>query len=532
MMEMYFPDGDLPPGISALDELERRSASEPAVAQLRGYAALLYTGAATVAHSLTYRGLNKDNAAVLARHDLAQILAALPPEVRDYLRRNAGKIMSRFEESFRARIPGYDDQFRDRWLDQEESGGPAPINLLDPPMDWARAHQFGLPISPANYLLGGLDPARAPEIPQYLYMGMSTLPGLDANHQEELGFELVVVEVRAYGASRVTAEDAQAQHEQLAAVVRELGARDQRMALELAASVRQVIRESLEEHSGILNLALAGPRVMRHARPGAIWQAALDFLRVEPAAASRIRFVQDAWRDIGQPWNLIPLPAGIRQLLGVAGPTVTGGSSHSAGRRTHASPDRAAEPVAVTFPEGRSGEEDIPDSLELTALARWLAEEGAAHDAGTPHGGQLPLVQITGFGNGSSLDPAGEPARRTGQERADAVRARLLAGVRDYLRQLGADPAIADSVLPADQATGASGQNLAAREAAGQAVVTVRARPDDGTPARGGEPSRIQADDQRPGRSVQYQGFSSPSAGPGRRPPTRPHQPGEPPPKR
>ena len=104
----------------------------------------------------------------------------------------------------------------------------------------------------------------------------------------------------------------------------------------------------------------------------------------------------------------------------------------------------------MTFPEGRSGEDDIPDSLELTALARWLAEAGAAHDAGTPHGGQLPQVQITGFGNGRRLDPTDESARRTGQRRADAVRARLLSSVRDYLGQLGADPAIADSLLPAE----------------------------------------------------------------------------------
>ncbi len=470
MLEKYFPDGDLPPGSSALDELTWRSASEPAVAQLRGYAALLYTGAATVAHSFTYKGLNKDNAAVLSRHDMGQILAALQPEVRDYLGWNADDIMSRFEQSFRSRIPGYDDQFRERWLDQEEGGGPATINLLRPPMDWARAHEFGLPISPANYLLGGLDPARAPEIPQYLYMGMSTLPGLDANHQEELGSELVVLEVRAYGAWHVSAEDAQAQHERLAAVVRELGARDQRIAL--AASARQVIRESLEEHTGILNLRLAGPVVTGHARPGAIWQAALDFLRAEPAVTSQIRFVEDAWRDIGQPWKLIPLPAGIRQLLGVGGPTVIAGS-HSAGRRTHASVDEGPEPVAVTFPEGRSGEEDIPDSLELTALARWLAEAGAAQD------GELPQVRITGFGNESSLDPADESARRTGQRRADAVRARLLSSVRGYLRQLGADPAIAGSLLPADQATGASGQDLATSETAGQAVATVHARPPD-----------------------------------------------------
>ncbi len=221
LMASHFPDGDLPPDFSAEDELARRSASEPAVAQLRGYVALMYTGAATVAHNLIDKRLNKAHAAVLARHDMGQILSVLPPEVRDYLGRNADDVISRFERSFRNRIPDYDDQFRARWFDQEDGGGPATINLLRPPMDWARG-QFGLPLSPANYLLGGLDPARAPEIPQQTYMGMFTQPGLDAQHEENLGFALVVLEVRSYGARHVSARDAQVQHERLAAVVREL----------------------------------------------------------------------------------------------------------------------------------------------------------------------------------------------------------------------------------------------------------------------------------------------------------------------
>jgi hypothetical protein len=224
MMEKYFPAGNLPPGIPAGDELARRSAPDPAVAQLGGYAALLYTGAAALAHAHVYDGDMKDNAAVLARHDMGQILAALPAQVRDYLRRNAGGTMSRFERSFRARIPGYDDRFRARWF--AGGGGPATIYLLRPPVDWVQVHPSGLPLSPVHYLLGGLDPARAPQIPQKLYMGMFTPPGLDIRYQEELGFALVVLELRAYGPRPVSAAVARGLHEGLATVVRELGVRD------------------------------------------------------------------------------------------------------------------------------------------------------------------------------------------------------------------------------------------------------------------------------------------------------------------
>ena len=472
LMERDFPDGDLPPGLSAEDELARRSVSELAVAQLRGYAALLYTGAATVAHSFIYEGLNKDNAAVLARHDIGQNLAALPPEVRDYLKRNADDIMNRFERSFRNRIPDYDDRFRERWVDPEERHRPVTIDLLRPPVDWEWAH-YGLPRSPANYLLDGLDPARAVGIPQSIYVGVTTLPGLDTEHQEELGFELVVLEVRAYGARPVSAAVARANHERLAAVVRELGVRDQEIAL--AASVRRVIGEGLARHPAILRLRDAAPLVMRHARPGVIWAAALDFLRADPAAVSGIRFVEDAWQD-GQRWTLVPLPAGVRGLLGVGGPTVIRGDGR-AGRVAHAGPGQVPGSVAVEFPEGRSGQEDVPGSLELAALARWLAEAGAGAvpDPGSARGGRLPEVQVTGFGNGRRFDLTDESARRTGQRRAGAVWSRLLAGVREYLGQLGADPAIAGSLLPAGLVTGAPRPAGVTRAQGRQAVATVRA---------------------------------------------------------
>ena len=189
------------------------------MAALRGYAALLYTGAATVANRLVDEGLAKANAAVLARHDMAQVLALLPPEVRGYLRRNADAIMTSFEESFRNRIPDFDDRFRE--FEEVDDG---PVDLLDPPVDWEE--DTGLELSPENYLLGGLDPGRAPEISQEEFMAMNTLPDLDTRHRQGLRFALVVLEVRSYGARHVSAADAQAHHERLAAVVRELGARD------------------------------------------------------------------------------------------------------------------------------------------------------------------------------------------------------------------------------------------------------------------------------------------------------------------
>ena len=176
----------------------------------------------------------------------------------------------------------------------------------------------------------------------------------------------------------------------------------------------------------------------------------LDFLRAEPAVASQIRFVVDAWRDEGRQWNLIPLPAGIRLALGSAGRRFPAAATRRPPPR--AGRGQVPEPVVVMFSVGWSGAEEIPDSLELTALARWLAEEGAGYDAsGTAPGGELPQVQITGFGNGPGIDRSDESARRTGQRRADVLRARLLAGVGDYLRQLGADPGIAGRLLQAGQ---------------------------------------------------------------------------------
>ncbi len=315
---------------------------------------------------------------MLARHDMGQILAALPLEVRDYLKRNAEDVMSRFERSFRSRIPDYDDQYRNTHYDRKGGGGPATINLLRPPLDWVPDNQdrnrvlfLHLLLRPENYLLGGLDPDKAPQTSQDQYMlGMSTLPGLDVSHQQELGFALVVLEVRSYGVRHVSAADARAQHERLAAVVRELGARDQEIAL--AASVRQVIRESLARNPGTLQLTLAAPLVAGHERPGAIWQAALDFLRAEPAIASQIRFVEDAWRQDGQSWNLIPLPPEIRQLLGTGGPTVTAGNS-TAGRDTHTSPDRVPEPAAVTSPQ-----EVWAEAVTERTLSGWYVRPGGA----------------------------------------------------------------------------------------------------------------------------------------------------------
>src|SRR5258708_9539702 len=109
---------------------------------------------------------------------MKEILAVLPPEVRDHLRRNAEDIMRRFERSFRKRIPDYDDQFRQMHFDREEGGGPATINLLRPPVDGDQSSNR-VPANPASYLLGALDPVRAPKLTHRQYIHMQTLPGLD-----------------------------------------------------------------------------------------------------------------------------------------------------------------------------------------------------------------------------------------------------------------------------------------------------------------------------------------------------------------
>ena len=261
-----------------------------------------------------------------------------------------------------------------------------------------------------------------------------------------------------------------AQLRELVTLVRRLGVKVQQ--IELVARARQVVRESLARDPATLRLAAAARQVNRDGRTdGGIWLAALDFLRDEPAVAGQVRFVEDAWREDGRPWNLIPVPAGIRELLRVGGRTVVAGDA--AGRRANAGTRRRLEPevVAVRFAEGRSGVGDVPESLELAALARGLAEAGA--DA--PDAGQLPRAGITGYGNGRFYDRSGESARQTGQRRAEAVRARLLDLVRRYLGELGADPGIAEAMLPAGQVVGASGRDLLTREAAREVEVTVQA---------------------------------------------------------
>ena len=128
-------------------------------------------------------------------------------------------------------------------------------------------------------------------------------------------------------------------------------------------------------------------------------------------------------------------------------------------------------PVTVTFPRAGPAKPTYR-ILRAAALGRWLAEEGAAADASAPRGGQLPLVRVTGYGNGRRVDPTDGSARRTGQRRADAVRARLLAGVGDYLRQL-ARPCHRRLALPPGEAAGAPRPPRATRVQGRQAVTII-----------------------------------------------------------
>ena len=189
------------------DDLVAHFADDPSVAQLRGYAALLYTGAAAIVTKFTRLGLTKAHAAVLARHGMPVILAALPPEVRDYLATDEPHIQEAFERSIRARIPDLDEL-------AHEIGRPEYRNIFD-----TESYASG-----AYYLGEGLNPV-APTAPPTAFFGvMSVLPHLDTYHAPDTGNPLAVVEVRSYGARHVSAGEAERQHGTLAGLVRQLEA--------------------------------------------------------------------------------------------------------------------------------------------------------------------------------------------------------------------------------------------------------------------------------------------------------------------
>ncbi|WP_329295920.1 hypothetical protein [Streptomyces sp. NBC_01455] len=179
--------------------------SERSVEELRGHAALLYDMTAALAHgALDSDQLNKVHAAILVRHDLTVLFSALPEDVKRYLGQNAGNFRQAFEKLFRARIPGYDTEYRkERGLPSEAS-----VDLFNV------KSVYDIPVG--SYLASGLGMAN---IKQEVIWSITTLKSLDTNNG--LLVPLVVLEVRSYDRRHSSAPEAIRQHMTLRDMARE-----------------------------------------------------------------------------------------------------------------------------------------------------------------------------------------------------------------------------------------------------------------------------------------------------------------------
>jgi Papain fold toxin 1, glutamine deamidase len=163
---------------------------------LAGVTALAYVGAAAMAHHLLnpYVIAIKKHAVVLARHDMASLLAAAPG-VEAFVEQNADLILARFESHFRNQMPDYDAEFR------RNRGGDGPVNILAPIQN---ANE-----KPGEYLLGRMR--------QGVTFGMNTLAQLDATPDGE---PQAVLEIRSLEARSMHAASQVEENRQLAAFVR------------------------------------------------------------------------------------------------------------------------------------------------------------------------------------------------------------------------------------------------------------------------------------------------------------------------
>lgn len=188
---------------------------ERSLAELRGHAALLYDMTAALAHSELEAGeLNKVHAAVLARHNLSDLLAALPTDVREYLTANADTIRGEFERLFRKRLPDYDE-------------GYGQAHELPPgtPVDLFRVTN-GYGISVGGYIANGLGGSAKAK--QSVIWSTTTLDGLDTNGGRLL--PMVVMEIRSYGRRHVTAQEAIRHHLTLGETARQAYAQAEQLA--------------------------------------------------------------------------------------------------------------------------------------------------------------------------------------------------------------------------------------------------------------------------------------------------------------
>jgi DNA-binding FadR family transcriptional regulator len=250
-----------------------------------------------------------------------------------------------------------------------------------------------------------------------------------------------------------------------------------RETLALVRQTADALREGLRARADTLDLTAAVGHVARHERPDLVWRAAIDLLG--SIGLSQVRFLRDSWREPGAGgWRSVALPGQVRRLFEVTdGHRAQGGFAGRPVRWRGAAADTAPAPAApapglavVDLPAGPAQEVDVPVTLELESTARWLAERAAdARLTGQP----LPRTQIVGHGNGRTLDFSRDSARDRGAQRAEVVRQTLLAATRRHLRSLGADPALAEQMLRAQDRQGVANPDRGDRAAGRQVLVQV-----------------------------------------------------------
>ncbi|MFI5845011.1 hypothetical protein ACIA8K_35450 [Catenuloplanes sp. NPDC051500] len=172
--------------------------------RIAGYAALFYDNFAGVATwPVSEQDLNKVHIAVLSRVDaFADLLERLPDEAVDFLGAHWGTIWQRLEESVRARIPDYDDLLRTTRRAPDWTVGN--FHLVP-------THRgFTLQQYAASAFVRGAE-----RVTQSQAIDFTTEAALDLADGALL-VEHVPVEVRSYGARRLTAREARGWNRRLA----------------------------------------------------------------------------------------------------------------------------------------------------------------------------------------------------------------------------------------------------------------------------------------------------------------------------
>ncbi|MGW3790606.1 WXG100-like domain-containing protein [Micromonospora arida] len=182
---------------------------------IAGHVALLASNASVLAEMEVHRGLGKELLAAASRVALHDALRNLDQNLQDYLAVESDFIWRRFEQSFRERVPTFDERLRVR------RGLPdnAPIDLAT--VLYEAVPFFGE--SPEvtgthrrtirEYLNSGLNP-RAERIGQSRTLNIGTTLGdLDRVDQD-----LVVLEVRSYAQRHASVRTARTDHQRLVGV--------------------------------------------------------------------------------------------------------------------------------------------------------------------------------------------------------------------------------------------------------------------------------------------------------------------------